>query len=103
MKTGKAISIAGTAVAVALALSACRADEQGRQSTFTPGVYLGKADTQLSEAQTRALRDRARHQSDTGIPRGGGGKKSKPDVRPPVSGGLDLKKLKLRARQQGGN
>ena len=84
-----------------LALTACRAEEQGRILRYEPGVYKGKPDTQLSEAQVRALRERSLQQSGaTGTGGGGGasGPKKGTDVRPPSV----ASDLNTRARLQGG-
>jgi hypothetical protein len=65
-------------------LASCRAEEQGRVIMYEPGVYLGKADTKLSNAQVRSLRQRSGYQGDSVYrSRGGGAKKS--DVRKPVA------------------
>ncbi len=87
-----------------LVLAGCRAEEQGRVTSYEPGVYKGKPDTQLTEAQRRLLRQRSVHQG-AGIATGGGGgapAKSR-DVRKPSGSSIDLGKLKSRARMQGGS
>ncbi|MDH5749235.1 MAG: hypothetical protein OEY85_07980 [Rhodospirillales bacterium] len=88
MNTGKIITTVGIALATALLLGGCRAGEQGRTWDFKPGVYKGKPDTQLSQAQTKSLRDRAGFQSDVSSLPGGGGSKPEKDVRPPDDGAL---------------
>lgn len=92
MKSRRIFTVFGTVLASALALVACRAEEQGRITRYQPGVYLGKKDTQLTDAQRERLNQRAAAQGDTnyrtpGGGAGGGG----------VGGGLDT-----RVRQQGG-
>lgn len=59
MKPLRGIKVACAVLAPILALAACKAEEQGRNIDFKPGVYLGKPDTQLSESQVRQLRQRA--------------------------------------------
>ncbi|MBI2585394.1 MAG: hypothetical protein HYW28_05905 [Rhodospirillales bacterium] len=56
----------------ALALAACRAEEQGRITRYKPGVYLGEKDTQLSTAQEEQLRERAGGQGGATLPPVGG-------------------------------
>ncbi len=66
----------------AVSLGACRKDEQGRVLLFQKGVYLGKADTNISMGARRALDERIRRQSSGGGSGSGGG--SRPaDVRLP--------------------
>jgi hypothetical protein len=96
MRTGKSLVILGLAFSAALLLSSCRAEEQGRVWDLFPGVYKGKADTQLSQAQVKSLRQRANRQSDVVSPPGGGAKAGG-DVRPP-----DSVVLKNRADSQRG-
>ncbi len=48
--------------ALSLALGACNQSEQGRNTDIEPGVYKGKKDTQLTDAQRKALRDRLQAQ-----------------------------------------
>ena len=79
------------AVALSVALLAgCRAEEQGRITQYQPGVYLGKKDTQLSQAQVRALNLRSAKQGSAVYRSGGGGVVRKSDVRKlsPSSGRL---------------
>jgi hypothetical protein len=78
-------TLGGIAIA-AVALTACRADEQGRMIRYEPGVYKGKPDTQLSDAQLEELRNRTRDQSGasgTGYGGGAAGPAAGPDVRAP--------------------
>ena len=56
------LRIFGVVAVAALALAACRADEQGRLTRYKPGVYLGQKDTQLTKAQEEQLRGRAAQQ-----------------------------------------
>lgn len=49
-------------VFVALGLQGCRKEEQGRVILHQKGVYAGKPDQKLSEAQINALRFRAARQ-----------------------------------------
>ena len=62
MRTEKLIRIVGVALASALVLAACRAEEQGRVIRYQKGTYLGKPDTALSGEQLKNLRDRTRYQ-----------------------------------------
>jgi len=55
--------IAGCAMIVALALAACNEEQRGRPTKIEPGMYQGKMDTQLSDAQREALRQRGRAQT----------------------------------------
>jgi len=102
--TGKRITTARmvrtlSVIAIAaVALTACRADEQGRMIRYEPGVYKGKSDTQLSESRLEELRNRARNQGGvTGSGFAGGAKvqDSGSDVRVPGE-------LNERAQKQGG-
>ena len=49
-------------LAAALFLGACREDEQDRVIGFEPGVYQGKADSQLNAEQEEQLRLRVGRQ-----------------------------------------
>lgn len=81
----------GAVVATALVLAACRAEEQGRVTSFEPGVYLGKKDTALSMAQQERLRLHVNRQgSAVYLPGGGGG----------ASGSVDTRALGTRAQIQ---
>ncbi len=44
---------------IGLVLGACREEEQGRVFDYEPGVYLGKADQNISKEQVRELDVRA--------------------------------------------
>ncbi|MEK9673385.1 MAG: hypothetical protein VW268_12940 [Rhodospirillaceae bacterium] len=85
----------GVVALAALALTACRAEEQNRMVRYEPGVYKGKADTHLTDENLDALRARARLQGGAVSPSlaGGGGSSAGSDVRPPSSD--------ERAKQQG--
>ncbi len=105
MKTGKFVTMLACLVAVGVSLGACREDEQGRVLLFEKGVYLGKADTPITEEARRNIRTRALRQSAArgfGQSAGGGSASgAPPDVRPPASTPLDA--LRERARRQSGN
>lgn len=45
---------------VALAITGCREEEQGRPLAFEPGVYKGEKLQPLTDDQLRVLQDRAR-------------------------------------------
>lgn len=49
-------------LSVALALQACREDEQDRLLFHEPGTYLGQPDQTLDAEQVEALRQRATRQ-----------------------------------------
>lgn len=92
MTTRKFFTVLGVVAVSALALAACRAEEQGRITNFEPGVYKGKKDTQISSAQVRELRQRSAYQGRT-VTRSGGGSIISEST-------IDLDKLKSRARLQ---
>ncbi|MCF3630764.1 hypothetical protein RJ527_12850 [Thalassospiraceae bacterium LMO-SO8] len=90
-------TLGGIAIA-AIALTACRAEEQGRMIRYEPGVYKGKPDAQLSESRLEELRNRTRSQggaSGTGFAGGAKVQDSGADVRVPGE-------LNERAQNQGG-
>lgn len=93
MNKRRIFTVFGAVLGCALALVACRAEEQGRITRYKPGVYLGKKDTQLSESQREEINRRTATQSDTNyhVP-GGGAPKA----------GVDAGALGSRAQKQGG-
>ncbi len=107
MKTGKLIVTLACLVAVGASLGACREDEQGRVLLFDKGVYLGKADTPITEEARRAIRSRmSRQAASRGFGGGGGGGGGSslgrpPDVRPPSAKSDDA--MRQRTRRQSGN
>lgn len=95
---GRVVKSLGMIAVAAVALTACRAEEQGRMIRYEPGVYKGKPDNQLSDAQLGELRARTRSQAGVataGFAGGAAPKASDKDVRPPND-------LKDRALKQGG-
>ena len=78
------LTVFGILAVSALALAACRAEEQGRITKYKPGIYLGKPDTKLSSEQVRRLSLRASMQGNPVYRASGGGSVRKPDVREPV-------------------
>lgn len=100
MTVKRLVRTLGVAAVASIALVGCRAEEQGRIIKYEPGVYKGKADTQLSKADIAALRERTLRQSGVTAASGGGAPGPKPgnDVRPPQS----ASELTSRARLQGG-
>lgn len=92
MTTRKFFTALGVVAVSALALAACRAEEQGRITNFEPGVYKGKKDTQISSAQVRELRQRSAYQGSS-VYRSGGGSMIREST-------IDLEKLKSRANSQ---
>ena len=89
----------GVVAMAAVALTACRAEEQGRMINYEPGVYKGKPDTKLTAERLDQLRARTISQggaTGTGISGGGGGSAKGSDVRAP--GGLGA-----RTQYQGGS
>ncbi len=93
IKFGK-FTVFGAVLGVALALVACRADEQGRITHYKPGVYQGKKDTQLSEAQTETLKHHTMAQGDSNYRTVGAGGTTKSSV--------DIRALGARGQKQGG-
>lgn len=92
MTTRRFFTALGVVAVSALALAACRAEEQGRITDFKPGVYMGKKDTQISSAQVRELRQRSAYQGSS-VYRSGGGSMIREST-------VDLEKLKNRGRNQ---
>jgi len=84
-------TVFGAVAISAVVLAGCRAEEQGRITQYQPGVYLGKKDTELSQAQVRALRLRGAKQGSAAY-RSGGGAARKSDVRKPSPGSGRLRK-----------
>ena len=62
--TRKSVTIV-TVLMAAVALSACRGEEQGRVTLYKKGQYLGQKDDTLSETQVAVLRERAAAQAGT--------------------------------------
>lgn len=88
----------GLIAIAAIVLVGCRAEEQGRLIRYEQGVYKGKPDTELSQAQLEELRARARKQagaSGAGFSGGGKAQDSGEDVRIPGE-------LNTRTQNQGG-
>ncbi len=81
----KILTVFGAVAVSAVVLAGCRAEEQGRITNYQPGVYLGKKDTELSQAQVRTLRLRSVKQG-SAVYRSGGGAARKSDVRKPSKG-----------------
>jgi len=52
----------GIVLVAALALIACREDEQGRVRSFSPGVYQGGAMPEIDDADRTALAERVARQ-----------------------------------------
>ena len=100
MKARNSIRVAGALTIAGLMLTGCLDDKKDRITNFEPGVYKGKMDTSLSDAQERALQSRARLQSGSVSPAGGGGggKRAGANVRPPTA--IDLPALNNRVRNQ---
>ena len=103
MKVRKLVAVTAAVCLTGVVLAGCKSEEQGRVLRYKPGVYQGKPDQQLSEAQQRELRSRALMQSGTVKPTGGGGGDSRRDVRKPGETSIDLQQLGNRARLQGGS
>lgn len=57
--TSKSFAAVAAVLVAAVALSACRGEEQGRVTLYKKGQYSGQKDDVLSEAQLTALRERA--------------------------------------------
>ncbi len=88
----KIFTVFGAVAVSAVVLAGCRAEEQGRITEYQPGVYLGKKDTQLSQAQVRELRLRSAKQGSAVYRSGGGGAARKSDVRKPSPDSVRLRK-----------
>ena len=87
-----------------IALAGCREDEQGRVTRYEPGVYKGKADTNLTEEQRRSLRQRSVYQG-KGYATGGAGGASavkQRDVRKPQENKAARAALNARIQMQSG-
>jgi outer membrane murein-binding lipoprotein Lpp len=56
-------AVIGATVLAMTAIAGCREEEQNRPLTYKKGVYQGKTDQQLSDAQRDELRSRARNQA----------------------------------------
>jgi hypothetical protein len=82
MTSARIFTVFGAIAVSAIVLAGCRAEEQGRIIQYKPGVYLGKKDTELSQAQVRQLGLRSRKQGDA-VSRNAGGGARKSDVRRP--------------------
>ena len=82
MTSARIFTVFGAVAVLAMVLAGCRAEEQGRIIQYKPGVYLGKKDTELSQAQVRQLGLRSRKQGDA-VYRNAGGGARKSDVRRP--------------------
>jgi len=50
-------------VILAMGLSACRKEEQGRPLSYDKGSYLGETDQSLSDTVVNTLMQRSRYQS----------------------------------------
>jgi len=103
MTVHRSTKLIGLVSVAILVLGGCRAEEQGRLTSYEPGVYKGKPDTQLSEAQLRVLRQRSVYQGNSVVASGGGVSPKHRDVRKPSASSIDLSKLRKRARLQGGS
>ena len=90
--TRNLFTVLGAVAVSALALAACRAEEQGRITNFKPGVYMGKKDPPIGSARVRELRQRSAYQNSTVTRSGGGSIVSESTV--------DLEQLKSRALYQ---
>ncbi len=87
----------------AVSLGACREDEQGRVLLFNKGVYLGKADTDISAKARRDLNERIRRQSAGGGSGGGGSRPADVRLPPgaaPSAASAASKALRKRLEQQ---
>ncbi len=87
---GRVVRSLGVVALVAVALTACRAEEQDRMIRFEPGIYKGKPDARLSRDRVEQLRGRTLSQGGIslggggGSLGGGGGSSAGTDVRAPI-------------------
>ncbi len=97
----KSVLLLGCAAAVTLTLGACREEEQDRILIYQKGVYLGQADTPVSEQARRALRQRMRQQGSlSGVDYGGAVGASPSDVRLPAGAVTATPQLRRRGEGQ---
>lgn len=94
MNKRRIVTVFGAVVGCAFALVACRAEEQGRIIRYKPGVYLGKKDTELGEAQKEEIKMRTAGQGDSNYGSIGGGA---------TRSGVDTGALGTRTQRQGGS
>lgn len=94
MNKRRIFTVFGAVLGCALALAACRKEEQGRITHYKPGVYLGKKDTQLDAKQMDEIRQRTADQGDSVYNLVGGGGAAK--------GGVNEGSLGARVQHQGG-
>jgi len=64
--TRKTVALVAVLVA-AVALTACRGEEQGRVTMYKKGQYLGQKDDTLADAQVSVLRERAAYQAGSSL------------------------------------
>jgi len=88
MNTGKFLTVAGVLVVAAVALSACKEQEQGRPLLYKKGVYLGSKAKPLTSEQVSRIQARTALQGagNTALP--GNVVTSQPNVRPPGAGAV---------------
>lgn len=98
-KTHAAFKVFGLVVFAGLALSACRAEEQGRLLEHKPGVYLGKPNDQISEAALTKARQRTQMQG-SGLSMGGDSIGRSSSVSPIRETDATYQKLRDRLQQQ---
>lgn len=68
MNKRRMFTVFGAVLGCAVALVACRAEEQGRITRYKPGVYLGQKDAPLTKAQEEQLRERTLGQGGATLP-----------------------------------
>ena len=61
--SGKFFFMITALIGLALGLSGCNQDEQGRILSYEKGTYLGQADQKLGEGQLRELEVRTKMQA----------------------------------------
>ncbi len=65
--TPRSFAAIATVLIAAVALSACRGEEQGRVTFYKKGQYLGQKDDTLSEEQLALARERAAYQAGSSL------------------------------------
>ena len=92
----KILMLSAAVFALAVMLSGCRAEEQGRVLQYEAGTYKGKTDTKLGSNQIRVLQDRTALQTGVSAQSGGSPTRNPDVIRPKASETIDWKALDSR-------